>query len=133
MYTFSKRSREQLNTCHPKLVQVLEAAIKKIDFSVIEGHRGEAEQNRAFAEGRSRLRWPNSKHNKMPSEAVDIWPYPFKPEYWNQIEVWENLAKVVLECAEELGIKIRWGGDWNQNGDWRDEKFIDGPHFELME
>jgi len=133
LYTFSKRSREQLNTCHPKLVQVLEAAIKKIDFSVIEGHRGEAEQNRAFAEGRSRLRWPNSKHNKMPSEAVDIWPYPFKPEYWNQIEVWENLAKVVLECAEELGIKIRWGGDWNQNGDWRDEKFIDGPHFELME
>lgn len=133
MYTFSKRSREQLNTCHPKLVQVLEAAIKKIDFSVIEGHRGEAEQNRAFAEGRSRLRWPNSKHNKMPSEAVDIWPYPFKPEYWNQIEVWENLAKVVLECAEELGIKIRWGGDWNQNGDWRDEKFIDGPHFELVE
>ena len=133
MYTFSKRSREQLNTCHPKLVQVLEAAIKKIDFSVIEGHRGEAEQNRAFAEGKSRLRWPDSKHNKMPSEAVDIWPYPFKPEYWNQIEVWENLAKVVLECAEELGIKIRWGGDWNQNGDWRDEKFIDGPHFELME
>lgn len=133
MYTFSKRSREQLNTCHPKLVQVLEAAIKKIDFSVIEGHRGEAEQNRAFAEGKSRLRWPNSKHNKMPSEAVDIWPHPFKPEYWNQIEVWENLAKVVLECAEELGIKIRWGGDWNQNGDWRDEKFIDGPHFELME
>jgi len=133
LYTFSKRSREQLNTCHPKLVQVLEAAIKKIDFSVIEGHRGEAEQNRAFAEGKSRLRWPDSKHNKMPSEAVDIWPYPFKPEYWNQIEVWENLAKVVLECAEELGIKIRWGGDWNQNGDWRDEKFIDGPHFELME
>lgn len=133
MYAFSKRSREQLNTCHPKLVQVLEAAIKKIDFSVIEGHRGEAEQNRAFAEGKSRLRWPNSKHNKMPSEAVDIWPYPFKPEYWNQIEVWENLAKVVLECAEELGIKIRWGGDWNQNGDWRDEKFIDGPHFELVE
>lgn len=133
MYTFSKRSREQLNTCHPKLIKVLEAAIKKIDFSVVEGHRGEADQNRAVAEGNSRTRWPNSKHNKMPSEAVDIWPYPFKPEYWHQMEVWENLAKVILECAEELGIKIRWGGDWNQNGDWRDEKFIDGPHFELME
>lgn len=26
----------------------------------------------------------------------------------------------------------RWGGDWNKNGDYKDEKFWDGNHFEMQ-
>jgi peptidoglycan L-alanyl-D-glutamate endopeptidase CwlK len=44
----------------------------------------------------------------------------------------EAMAKVILEHAKKLGIKIRWGADWNMNGSSKDEKFIDAPHFELV-
>ena len=36
MPVFSKKSRERLETCDPRLVQVLELAIQRIDFSVRE-------------------------------------------------------------------------------------------------
>lgn len=26
----------------------------------------------------------------------------------------------------------RWGGDWNRNGNYKDEKFLDGNHFEML-
>jgi peptidoglycan L-alanyl-D-glutamate endopeptidase CwlK len=42
------------------------------------------------------------------------------------------LASVVLQCAAELDIKIRWGGDWSGDGRSSDERFFDGPHFELV-
>jgi hypothetical protein len=31
-----------------------------------------------------------------------------------------------------LNPKNRWGGDWNKNGDVKDEKWHDTPHFERM-
>jgi peptidoglycan L-alanyl-D-glutamate endopeptidase CwlK len=27
---------------------------------------------------------------------------------------------------------MRWGGDWDGDGDTKDERFFDGPHFELV-
>jgi peptidoglycan L-alanyl-D-glutamate endopeptidase CwlK len=42
------------------------------------------------------------------------------------------LAGVVTGVAHELGIKIRWGGDWDQDGEWKDERFVDMPHYELL-
>lgn len=133
MPVFSKKSRDILGTCDPRLIKVMELAIQRIDFSVREGHRNKADQNAAVARGVSKTPWPRSKHNRTPSHAVDIYPYPFKNEYWKDLQVWADQAKVVMECAAELGVRLRWGGDWNQNGDWRDERFFDGPHFELME
>lgn len=132
MPVFSKKSRERLETCDPRLVRVMELAIQRIDFSVREGHRSKAEQDAAVRDGHSKTPWPKSKHNRYPSLAVDIYPHPFKNEYWKQPQVWADQAKIVLDCAAELGIRLRWGGDWNQNGEWRDERFFDGPHFELL-
>jgi hypothetical protein len=31
-----------------------------------------------------------------------------------------------------MGIAIRWGGDWDQDGFVADERFLDMPHFELI-
>jgi len=132
MPVFSNRSRERLATCDPRLIAVMERAIQLIDFSVREGHRSKAAQDAAVRDGFSKTPWPRSKHNRYPALAVDIYPYPFRLGYWHQPEVWAKQAIVVLECASELNIPLRWGGDWNQNGDWRDERFFDGPHFELM-
>jgi len=36
-------------------------------------------------------------------------------------------------CAQQLGVKVRFGMDWNRNFDPRDESFLDLPHVELDE
>lgn len=32
----------------------------------------------------------------------------------------------------EIQHKLRWGGDWDGDHDFKDSKFIDLPHFELI-
>lgn len=110
----------------------MKEAIKEFDFSVIEGHRGEAAQNAAYAKGLSKLRWPHGNHNHLPSLAVDIAPYPL--DWSDKLKAqlrFAYLAGHVMSVAKRLGIPLRWGGDWNRNQDPRDESFLDLPHFEL--
>jgi len=128
MAKFSKISRDRLATCHADLQKVMNAAIKRSDFSILCGYRGAKEQNDAFERGTSKLKFPNSKHNKKPSRAVDVAPYPID---WGNIDRFIALADIVLDEAKKLGVKVRWGADWNRNGKWQDEKFRDWPHFEL--
>jgi len=124
---FSQKSLDKLHDCHPLLQMVMLSAIKKTDFSVICGFRGEKEQNEAYASGNSKLKWPQSKHNKTPSEAVDIVPYPVD---WNDIKRFETLGQAVLQAwetdvAEEdrEGWELVWGKNFKGLVDW--------PHFEL--
>lgn len=132
MPIFSSASRLQLATCVEPLQRVMVEAIKYIDFTVLEGHRGKEAQNAAFAKGLSQKQWPNGEHNASPSRAVDIAPYPID---WSDREVARQrfvlLAGIVLATGWSLGIHVRWGGDWNQNGDTRDEHFRDYGHFEV--
>lgn len=131
MYTFGKTSTEHLATCNEKLQLLCEKALAKgvIDFAVIQGHRGEEEQNLYFNSGKSKAKFGESKHNTYPSKAVDVVPYPVD---WNDTKRFCLLAGVILATAKELNINIRWGGDWNQDGKLKDNKFNDLPHFELM-
>lgn len=133
MPTFSVASSKQLETLHPKLQEVLIDAVQYFDFSIIEGHRGEVAQNAAFAKGLSKVQWPNGKHNTSPSTAVDCAPFPIdwsdKPD---AIRRFCYMAGFVMGSARRLGIKIRWGGDWDSDDDLRDEQGLrDFPHFEL--
>jgi len=131
---FGSLSETELSTVDPRLVAVCREAIKYYDFSVIEGHRNEKDQNRAYAAGYSKLKWPNGNHNSYPSRAVDLAPYPVD---WRESELphvrFGILAGVMKVCADRLGIPIRWGADWNRNWDPRDESFLDWGHFELVE
>lgn len=120
MYKFGKASRERLATCHPDLQRLFNEVIKEIDCSIICGHRTAEEQEKAFKGGFSKVQFPNSKHNQMPSLAVDVAPYPID---WNDVAGFERLAEVVKRKAKELNIKIVWGGDW--------KRFVDRPHWEL--
>jgi peptidoglycan L-alanyl-D-glutamate endopeptidase CwlK len=124
---FGTSSLKRLWTCHTSLQTLMNKAIKKppFDFCIVCGHRGRREQKSCVSRGTSGLKYPQSKHNKKPSLAVDIAPYPI---------VWENegqfiqLGKYVKKIAETMGIDVVWGGDWSQekNGTNRDL-----PHFEL--
>lgn len=129
MPKFSNLSKAALATCHPLLQQVMEEAIRHIDFTVLEGHRGKEAQNKAFDDGFSKVRWPNGKHNKTPSLAVDIAPYPI---VWNDTERFVYFAGFIMAIAAMKGIPLRWGGDWNRNTQVKDEKFRDWGHFELI-
>jgi peptidoglycan L-alanyl-D-glutamate endopeptidase CwlK len=134
MPIFSRKSIEKLQTCHTDLQVLLWEVIKGFDCIVLQGHRGEAEQNKAFADGRSKLQWPNGKHNAVPSMAVDISPYPVD---WKDSGRFILLGGYVLGVAAQLRrdgrmlYDLRWGGDWNMDFDMNAEKFRDLGHFEL--
>jgi peptidoglycan L-alanyl-D-glutamate endopeptidase CwlK len=136
MPVFSPASLAQLRTCDPRLQRVLERVIKSVDFQVLEGHRGQQAQDRAFAEGHSQKRWPDGNHNKFPSRAVDIAPFPVD---WKDARRFHYLAGFVLAIASTMGIKLRWGGAWNDlaDGDLGDlngpSNFNDLPHFEVVD
>lgn len=122
MYKFSSKSKDALSTCHPDIIKVCERVIQDYDFSVIEGYRDRERQDKMVAEGFSQLYWPGSYHNKWPSRAVDIIPYPTG---YDVIEEFFVLATHVYKVCLELDVKLEWGGHW--------ESFKDYPHWQLVE
>ena len=129
MPKFSQASLDKLQTCDEKLQKLFHAVIEHVDIVVIEGHRGEIQQNADFHNGRTKLMYPHGKHNAFPSQACDVAPYPID---WNDIPRFVALSKIVFQCASDLGIKVRWGGDWDGSGDVTHNRFNDYPHYELI-
>lgn len=126
---FSQTSKEKLKTLDPELQDVLEEAIKYVDFSIVWGHRDMEAQNAAFNQGKSRNRWPTSKHNSFPSNAVDIVPYPngYNATYSKFFE----LSSYILAIASQQGVPLKWGGHWkNYTGQGENDR--DWAHFEIM-
>jgi len=123
---FGNHSKERLLTCHPLIQEVLNEAIELYDFAVLCGYRGEKEQNECFARGASDCIFPKSRHNKMPSTAVDCAPFPIS---WakNMEYRFKEMADVILMVAENKKIPLEWGGIVIKlkNGS------MDNPHFQL--
>lgn len=128
MFKFGKKSRTNLDTSHPLLQKVFNEVIKHVDCSVLEGHRDERRQEQLFSEGKTKVRYPLGRHNTNPSRAVDVTPYPVK---WEDRERQTLFAGFVLGIARSMGIKLRWGGDWDMDFQVNDNRFDDFPHFEL--
>ena len=144
MPTFSSKSQEKLATCHPDIGKIFDQVVWMRDCTIIEGHRSQERQDELHRLGKSQLRFPRSKHNSFPSEAVDVMEYfDTKPHlHWSDKDGMEDFAKFVIQTAEELYAQgaiehlIRWGADWDMDGirvdKDPDESFFDGPHFELF-
>lgn len=127
---FSDASIAKLSTCDNRFIKLFNVVIIKVDCTIIEGHRKEERQNELFRTGFSRVEWPDSNHNFMPSKATDVLPCPIDWEDWERNRMFGGY---VLGVASELGIPIRYGGDWDGDWDLSDQKFIDLPHFEIEE
>jgi len=129
---FSQRSKDRLNTCHPDLVRLMSEVIKHVDITVLEGHRSTERQAELFSQGKTKLDGSPgkmSKHNYSPSRAIDIAPYPID---WQDRERFIACAYYIKATADQLGIRVRLGADWN--GDMRfTESFFDAPHVELVD
>jgi peptidoglycan LD-endopeptidase CwlK len=121
-YPFGKHSLEQRATLHPDLQKVVDEASQEINITLLCGHRGQADQDKAYSEGKSRVKWPNSRHNSIPSEAVDIVPFHLD---WHNIRAFKEMAIAVKEAAKRVNVDIEWGGECFG------PKFIDMPHFQL--
>lgn len=144
MPKFSRISQQRLSTCHPDLQTVLNEAIKFIDFSIVEGYRTKADQERLYKEGKTKTL--NSKHflkfcpehGGSFSYAVDVVPYfTSKPHTdYNDREEFCILAGVILGLAKKLkeegkiASDIRWGGKWDKER-IKNNSFVDMPHFEI--
>ena len=133
MYNFSKSSSEKLSTCHPTLQKLFKEIIKHYDCKILIGHRTEEEQNQAFRLKKSKLQYPYSKHNFIPSNAVDVIPYFENPPHirWHDIKKFYHFGGFVQAIADTMDIKIRWGGNWDSDDELHDQSFNDLVHFEL--
>ena len=151
MPQFGAKSLAQLATCHPDLQKILRAAIPHVDFTVLEGKRSEEQQRRNVEKKVSKTM--ESKHVYPldgPSRAVDVAPYPLDWPDFTQLkaiakaDVFAAIYKEIKDMcrfyrligyleavAQQQGVAIRVGIDWDGDGDIHDQTFDDAPHIEL--
>ena len=140
MNKFSKTSLERLKTCDSRIQKVFYRVIEIMDCSILCGVRNKGDQNKMFDEGHSRCEWPDSKHNVIrPNEfswAIDAAPYYIEVPHirWDKGSLyrWYFFGGIVMALARDMGIYLRWGGDWDGDTYVKDQHFNDLPHFELL-
>jgi hypothetical protein len=112
-----KTSTERLATCHPQLIDIITDTAKGVDhgdlayagifdITVLCGHRGEAEQRKAVADKASKTPWPRSKHNRMPSDAVDVVPYPVRWKDKDYAALCAILHAYIAGIAHAKGVDL---------------------------
>ena len=126
MYKFGRKSKERLKGVDARLVNVLNELIKIMDVTIIEGLRSEERQKELLAKGATKVKY--SKH--MEGKAVDLAPYPIDGE---NRDGFHYMGGMVRGIGKQLGVKIRWGGDWDSDGDVKDNGFDDLVHVELRD
>jgi len=144
-YSFSQASLDKMEKVHPKLVEVMKAAItdSPYDFRITDGARTAEEQFALYQIGRSKPgkivtncdgKRAKSNHQIKADgygHAVDIFPCgviengvyrKFTSEEGYDEKKLKLIANHILEVAKSKNINIEWGGNW---------KMKDTPHFEL--
>ena len=151
-YILSKLSLSRLVGLNANLEAVVKRAIEitEQDFMVVEGVRSKEQCFINYGKGRTaeqcltkgvpaqyaqpklaKVTWLNnplsSKH--VTGHAVDLVPYPVD---WEDATKFDKVAKAMFAAAKELGVSIRWGADWDDDGVFREKGETDSPHFELV-
>lgn len=147
MSKFGKKSEERLATCHQDLILICNEVVKSFDISILEGSRTLKTQQKYFNSVPQRTTLDGiknrSKHqvsqDKPKSEAVDVAPYPIDfSNHHKAIARFYLMAGYFFQAAETLyeagniTHKIRWGGDWDSDKEFKDQSFDDLPHMELI-
>tara|TARA_R100000306_G_C4332012_1_gene120724 strand:- start:107 stop:532 length:426 start_codon:yes stop_codon:yes gene_type:complete len=141
MPRFGKRSRSRLKGVNAKLVNVLNEVVKYFDITIVEGLRSQERQNKLVEQGKSKTKF--GKH--VLGLAVDIAPYNKGGIDWENRDDWHYLGGFVLGIATQMGVNVRWGGDWSspsldkdvmrgrETRTTKDNGFDDLLHFELID
>lgn len=110
-------SLQRLTSCHPdlqRLIKLVDKGIEEgdlsyagiIDITVLCGWRNKVDQDKAVKDGASKTPWPNSKHNREPSDAVDVAVYPVEwkaPGYEGRMSI---LHAYIAGVAHAIGIDL---------------------------
>ena len=126
MPRFGKRSKQRLKGVNMVLVHILGKLIEIMDVTIIEGLRTESRQNELVAQGKSKTKY--SKH--LEGKAVDLAPYPID---WEDRERFHYMGGMIRGIGKQLGVNIRWGGDWDSDGEIADNNFDDLVHVEIKD
>ena len=126
MYRFGKKSKERLKGVDSNLIKVLNELIKIMDVTIIEGVRSKERQEQLLAQGKTKTKY--SKH--ITGKAVDLAPYPIN---WEDREMFHYMGGMLRGLGKAMGVNIRWGGDWDSDGDINDNKFDDLVHVEIKD
>lgn len=131
-----ERSEKRLEGVNPTLVSIVRRAAKRLPFSlfVVEGLRTRERQAELYAQGRTKpgkkVTWTlHSKH--LEGKAVDLAPLINGAIDWADLSKFDAIAKAMRDAAKEVGVAVRWGGDWDMDGQPRERGESDSPHFEL--
>lgn len=138
-HNLGRSSLSNLTGVHPLLIAVVVRALKisEVDFKIIEGLRTQDRQAELYAQGRTKpgnvVTWTlNSNHfiNQKTGygHAIDILPAPYD---WKDLANFDKVAKAMMQAADEIGVTVRWGADWDMDGNPRERGESDSPHFEL--
>ena len=123
---FGKKSKQRLKGVDDKLITVLNELIKIMDVTIIEGVRSKERQAELLKQGATKVKY--SKH--MEGKAVDLAPYPID---WDNRDGFHYMGGMIRGIAQQLNINVRWGGDWDSDGDINDNKFDDLVHVEIRD
>lgn len=141
-FSFGARSIARLEGVHPRLVAVAQRAIEISgqDFFISEGVRTPERQKQLYAQGRTKpgpkVTWTlSSNHFVNPrtghGHAIDIYPFPYDPDHKDIAKQQRAVAAAMFKAADELDTPIRWGADWDMDGNYGERGEGDSPHFEL--
>lgn len=146
-YRYGAQSLANRRGVDPQLLAVFDRVLEFYDHSILQGVRSREDQDAAEARGASTLRWPRSKHNVITMEqaralglhprpyalAMDVAPYPVNfANKSKAVARFYHFAGVVQGVARTMGVRVRWGGDWDRDHDFADQSFDDLVHFELL-
>ena len=132
-FKLGKTSLARLQGVDETLVNVVKRAIEisEVDFTVMEGVRTLERQRELYAQGRTApgkiVTW-TMKSRHIEGKAVDLVPYPLD---WNDIEKFNKIKDAMFQAAKELDVNLRWGADWDGDGNYRGKGEYDSPHFEI--
>lgn len=146
----------KLEGVHPNLAKVVRRAseLTTTPFKVIEGVRSKERSYELWGKGRTasqlsakgvpvkyarpsdkKVTWLNnplsSKHciqSDGYGHAVDLFPAPYQ---WDDIKPFKEVATAMYQAANELGIDITWGGNWDNDDRWHERGEHDSPHFQI--
>ena len=134
---YYNNSLKKLNGVDLALVQVVQLAYDlsvasqdEIYFAVLEGVRSKEKQAENVKKGVSKTM--NSRH--IIGEAVDLGIiYVNKNNNidfeWNDLELYKKLSKYVFKAADQLGVKLTWGGNWKNKP--TDKYGWDSVHYQI--
>jgi peptidoglycan L-alanyl-D-glutamate endopeptidase CwlK len=142
MPRFSESSNSILDQVTEDLQRLFRVVIVGYDCKVLEAGRTAEQQNKLYQQGRTE---PGpiitncdgyakvSKHQLKDARglymAVHVAPFPVN---WRDTNRWYHFAGYVKRVAEEMSVKVRWGGDWDSDTEFDDQTLHDLVHWESV-